>query len=68
MEPHNEGRPNPQGPSFTLAILFIVSLVASVMAAAGFYLARSIETGKQLQFAFIMFTLAALPCAPAPDC
>ena len=29
-----------RGPSFPLAAMFVISLVASVMAAAGFYLAR----------------------------
>ena len=48
-----------RGPSFPLAAMFVISLVASVMAAAGFYLARSIETGRQKQFAFIIFTLTA---------
>lgn len=48
-----------RGPSFSLTAMFVVMLVASVMAAAGFYLDRGIETGRQRQFAFMMFILAA---------
>lgn len=55
----NVGNRQRQGPSFTLPGLFIITLVASVMAAAGFYLARGIETGRQRQLAFLLFTLAA---------
>lgn len=62
MPPSIEENKNVQptrGPSFTLTALLVVMLVASVMAAAGFYLARGIETGRQRQFAFILLTLAS---------
>lgn len=59
IEPNDDGQKREPGLRFTLTAMFAVMLVASVMAAAGFYLARGIETGRQRQFAFVMFTLAA---------
>lgn len=55
----NSTTPPSRGPSFTFTALLVITMVASVMAAAGYYLARGIESGRQQQFAFILFTLAA---------
>jgi hypothetical protein len=59
QDDNNSSGPPTRGPSFTLTALFVITLVASVMGAAGYYLARGIETGRQRQFTFILFSVAA---------
>lgn len=50
--------PRPWQPRFGLGGLFLVTLVFSVMAAAGSYFVRFAAGGRQFQLSFILFTLA----------
>ena len=54
----NDVVPRPWQPRFGLGGLFLVTLVFSVMAAAGSYFVRSVAAGRQSQLSFILFTLA----------
>ena len=51
--------PEPWQPRFGIGSLLMVTLVVSVMAAAGYYLFRVIRQGeRQVQLAFVLFTVA----------
>ena len=41
--------------------LFVVMLVTSVAAAAGFYVVKGLQSGRQAQLVGLLFTLAAPP-------